>query len=260
MTYRNISRPAGAANWTKTSQWVNWANDEGLAPSVAPVLDPTCAFCYGAVGTRFDGETFSICQQCPPYRGLITAVVPAVYSVDSGLESLLHRYKDFGIQYRWMSAPIGSLAFDFLARHLTCIEERYGEIDIFSVAPQGNSGRGFDHLGKVLSTVSGWLMDWDAELLVKVRQKQDIRGTIDRSCYELNDGKSVAKKNVLLFDDTWTSGSTLASAAATLKRNGARSVVAVTVGRQVSDWGTGPEIKEAIRDRRYDPERCVICG
>jgi predicted amidophosphoribosyltransferase len=159
-----------------------------------------------------------------------------------------------------MSAPVGSLAFDFLARHLTCIEERYGEIDIFSVAPQGNSDRGFDHLGKVLSTVSGWPMDWDADLLVKVRQKQDIRGIVDRSCYELNDGKFVAKKNVLLFDDTWTSGSTLASAAATLKRNGARNVVAVTVGRQVSGWGTGPEIKEAIRDRRYDPERCVICG
>ena len=261
MTYRNISQPAESANWTETSQWVSWASDEVLAPSVAPVLDRTCSFCYGAVGIRdYDGEPFARCQNCLPYRGLINAVIPAVYSLDSGLESLLHRYKDFGPEFRWMSLPLGSLAAEFFVNHLKCIEGRYGSFDVFSLAPQGNADRDFDHLNTMLAVVSDWSVSWETDILVKVRQKQDVRGIVDRSCYGLREGKSVENKKILLFDDTWTSGSTLASAAATLKRNGARTVVAVTIGRQVSDWGTGPEIKEAIRGRRYDPERCVICG
>ncbi|MFD0851212.1 ComF family protein [Actinomadura adrarensis] len=184
-----------------------------------------------------------------------------VYSLDEGLESLLHRFKDFGPEYRWIGALFGSLAIEFFTNHLQCIEERYGKIDIFAVPPAGGASRNFDHMAEIIHSVRPWRTSWDLSLLKKKRNKKDERGQVDTECYDLSPGRGVEGKRVLFLDDTWTSGSTLASAAAAAKRHGAQKVVAVTIGRQLKkEWGTGRDIAQAALRRRYDVGRCVICA
>jgi orotate phosphoribosyltransferase len=78
--------------------------------------------------------------------------------------------------------------------------------------------------------------------------------------YEIN-GDAVKGKRVLLFDDTWTTGASIASSAAVLKSAGARSVVATAVGRQLQANGryyNTQEIVSAVRTRNWGVH-CVLC-
>lgn len=261
MTYREISRPAGSESWTTTGEWVEWVNAERLAPAVAPVLNPTCSLCYGPVGTRYDQRPFPTCQHCNRYKALLDGLVPIAYSLDIGLESMLHRYKDWGPRYRWMRLPLASILVEFLERHLKCIQDKFGSIDIAATTPKGRTARNFDHLGTILSAVTSWPLEWEFNLLTKVRDKTDDRGGIDPDCYRVTEASSVEGRTVLLFDDTWTSGSTIASAAAALRRQGATKVVAITIGRQLAPrFGNAEGIIEATKDRILDVRRCVIDG
>ncbi|WP_158581406.1 ComF family protein [Actinomadura spongiicola] len=204
---------------------------------------------------------FSRCQNCSKYTRVLAGFIPTVYSLDFGLESMLHRYKDFGPQHRWMASPLANLAHGFLAAHCECIVDRYGAIDLATTVPSGSTYRGFDHMAEIISKVSSWSVDWDLQLLEKAKRGRPLRGVIDPSLYRAADVRRISRRSVLLFDDTWTSGSTIASAASVLRSAGARRVVAFTIGRQLKPgWGTSDSLIEAVESRRTSLGRCVICA
>ena len=62
---------------------------------------------------------------------------------------------------------------------------------------------------------------------------------------------------VLLLDDTWTSGSSAASAAAALKLAGARSVAVVVLGRHLDDTAAGAA---GFSPAPYRPWLCAVHG
>ena len=64
--------------------------------------------------------------------------------------------------------------------------------------------------------------------------------------------------NVLLLDDTWVSGASAQSAAAALKRAGARRVAVVVLGRHLdpADRLGGP-LAARLVPGPYDPARCA---
>lgn len=259
MAYRDIIRPRNSQGW-RTDVWTQWAIDSGLAPSVTPVAESTCRMCYGAVGFNIRGEPYSKCQHCSSYASL-AGLVPAAYSLDEGLESMLHRFKDFGDEWRWMRAPLASLAHTFLSMHTGCIERRYGRIELATIVPSSPTSRGFDHLASIISTVASWPVVWNQGVLVKMRPGRPPRGVVDPSFYGLADPRQVTDRTVLLFDDTWTSGSTTASAASRLRSAGARSVVAFTIGRQLTvGWGSSDVVLETVRARKEPLRGCVICA
>lgn len=260
MTYRNILRPAGSSEWTSTQQWVDWMHSESLAPSITPVPNDTCRLCHGATGYMYDGDPFARCPQCSGVGQAVSALIPVAYSMDSGLESMLHRYKDWGAEYRWMAMPLGSLAINFLLKHKICIEDTYGAIDTACTVPRGNTARDFDHLAAIISSVKTWPVQWELDLLRKVKDGRPGRGVMDGSYYAVDKNRDVAGDMVLLFDDTWTSGSSIASAAEALKDAGAATVVAFTIGRQLhAGWGSADAIIEELKNGPDQSERCVIC-
>lgn len=65
---------------------------------------------------------------------------------------------------------------------------------------------------------------------------------------------------VLLVDDTWTTGASLQSAAAALKRAGAAEVAGLVIGRRLDrdDPSAGP-VLAAIASRPFDWDVCVLC-
>lgn len=68
---------------------------------------------------------------------------------------------------------------------------------------------------------------------------------------------------MLLLDDTWTSGASMISSAAALKRAGARAVIGLTLGRQLNidgHFGSTDTIMESISARPWRNSECLLCS
>ena len=135
VAYRDFARPAFATREHSVDDWLRWLEEEGVLVPTAPRPDESCVTCQGAVGSRDDGDYWSGCYQCMGYNGYLDAFVPITYSLDSGLESLLHRIKDFGDTHRWIAGPLGSLLYAFLREHRDCLEDDADGIDVASCRP-----------------------------------------------------------------------------------------------------------------------------
>lgn len=256
--YRGFQQPS----LTSVSGWMTWLSDEKVLLPAAPRPAESCRYCQGAVLPRDDGEYWPQCVNCLRYGGVIDHFVPISYSIDSGLESMLHRFKDWE-DSRWLQAPLGSMLYTFLEAHRDCIEDTVGLIDVAAIVPSDNRKRVFNHLHKVLTTVKG------EPLLKWFRWKEDLvqrdfsvprppRGHLSPDAYLVDD--FARGRTVLVFDDTWTSGSSIASCAAALKKAGATRVVALTLGRQLKEsFGSSDRIIKSVQERTWTADDCVLC-
>jgi predicted amidophosphoribosyltransferase len=250
------------------ADWMDWLEANSVLVPTAPRPDDSCETCQGAVGARDDGQFYDSCYQCGGYNGELDTFVPITYSVASGLESVLHRFKDFGDQYSWMANPLGSLLTTFLSRHRECIEADAGGIDVAAYVPSNNRNRAFNQLDRIVdavkgSPVRGWF-PWDNEVITRdFSETRPGRAEVKPDAYAV-DADAVRGRSVLLLDDTWTSGSSLVSSAAALKRAGASYVLGLTIGRQLNEsghYGSTDEILADVRGgRRWTDDDCVLCS
>ena len=121
--YRNFAEPRFPGGSHTTDDWIAWLQQqEDVLLPVAPHHDHSCSACYGSSGYIDGGRrTWSHCAQCRRYGGAVDCYVPVTYSIDAGLESMLHRYKDFR-DYGWLRFPLTSLLHEFVNRHGDCID------------------------------------------------------------------------------------------------------------------------------------------
>jgi len=267
--YRGFTTPVfDGAETTET--WLAWLEDEHdvLLP-VAPRHERSCALCYGASGYLDGGpETWHLCPHCHGYGGAVDNLIPMTYSIDSGLESMLHRYKDFD-GYPWLTKPLASLLHQFVVHHGDCIDSLSlsGQFDVATIVPS-DGDRSFNHLERLLKGVvkddpvwSRW--NWDNDFLSRSPATlRPRRGELKPEAY-LVDLFVVEGTSVLLLDDTWTSGSSAASSAAALKEAGANDVTVVTLGRQLNfaaAFGSSQEIYDDIASEPWDLRECVVCA
>lgn len=233
--YRWFQRPV-STGWT-SRQWLHWLAEQGVTPSVTPHEQGVCQRCFGPTGRTDDGSTWARCFDCQKvYRGVVDGVLPVCFSVQDGLEGAVWRAKHDGTQ-EWLRVPLASLLHAFLERHYRCVEQRHGQVDIVTVVPSHVSTRGgWDHLKRLHGSVRPWRQPWDLDLLVKLRddRAESRRKAVTPDLFALGPGRDISGSCVLLVDDTYTSGGTLASAAYTLKSAGAATVAAVTLGRQLN--------------------------
>lgn len=98
--------------------------------------------------------------------------------------------------------------------------------------------RGFNQsevLGELITKKFGW--DFAPDLLVRTRKTPQQTGLSKegrekniRGAFSLNPSYHLQFTNYVLFDDVWTTGSTIKEAGKVLKRNGANRVWALTIG------------------------------
>ncbi|MEX2032447.1 MAG: hypothetical protein WEA81_06230, partial [Dehalococcoidia bacterium] len=168
--------------------------------------------------------------------------------------------------HAWIAKPLAAVTRLFLRDHIGCMQRRYGVFDLATIVPTSaakRAKRGFSPLERIIEQHGDWAVEWEPEALVKVETggTRPARGTVDPSHYAPGDGYEVTGCNVLVFDDIWTSGSTVASVAQMLRNEGATGVVALTIGRQLDEKGSGSSISAEARETRpYNPDWCVICG
>ena len=71
----------------------------------------------------------------------------------------------------------------------------------------------------------------------------DLRGSYYPQCFH-PDGKSARRERIVLVEDTWVSGATAASAAGSLREQGADSVLTVPIARVLDThyWESNPYV------------------
>lgn len=226
--------------------------------AVKPPGPGVCRICCGpSEGAR---DTCTSCRRVE--RGLGRELRPltpiSLTTKATALYAALKQYKGRPNhvslrQRRRLAALIGS----FLERHGSCVAP--AGYDAAVVVPSLEIDRGPHPLEDTLRMVDlGGRGLVDALFRGGGRIERNIPDTMAYACRrELVEGR-----RMLLFDDTYTTGAHLHSAAAALGESGARSVHLLVIGRyQRLEWAPGRGLIQwaAIAENRWSEEVCVRC-
>ncbi|MDF9406978.1 MAG: DNA utilization protein GntX [Pelotomaculum sp. PtaB.Bin013] len=184
---------------------------EKMAPS-APDGYYLCSEC------RRHGWPFVLARAAGPYEGI--------------LKEVIHRFKYGGS--RRLAVPLAALMVEVLLS-----ETLYANIDLVLPVPLTYNKlrrRGFNQAGLLAKEIgSGLKIPVSGSVLVKITDTPSQTG-LSRAAREINlknvfkvtDARYLQGKNILIVDDVFTTGSTMSSAAAVVKRAGAVQVFVVT--------------------------------
>ena len=215
--------------------------EPALVPVAAPALGVCCEVCRSGVSTGY-----SRCSQC--YRHDVPRVLPISMSVhQSQLHHRLRNYKAAPSSEgrREHSLVLAALLGLFLERHQECLG---GMHDYVVTVPSPSR----DALDPVVSTLRG----------LSRRRIEALRaiGTSTRPEYELV-APRMDGRVVLLLDDTFTSGQSIAAAHRVLSEGGAKILGPLVIGRHFRpDFPTSIELWSCLQAHKWSLDRCGLCG
>ena len=169
---------------------------------------------------------------------LIDAVAPISYSPAGGeLHRQLRGYKDHPamVAREAFADGLADVLGRFLGEHEACVARAAGVEGAFGLLTTVPSRR-------PAGRVTGALVDLVGRRCSATAGRHDVvlqatgEGAPHRWCASRFRARaSLAQCDVLLVDDTWTSGASAQGAALALKRAGARRVALVVIGRHLDD-------------------------
>jgi hypothetical protein len=207
---------------------------------------------------------YPMCRPCNETAKLLgTGVADAVVPVSLALkgEQYAHelwRYKNAaGRQQQYFRMGLAAVLWRFLAQHENCIRAHCAVscFDVVTMAPS-TSGRPDHPLRTMLADMVGVTRDRYRDLLVPTPESDGLGRAASSRRYA---SAALRGENVLLIDDTWTTGNHGQSAATALKAAGADSVAVVVLGRHLNiDYGNTAEHVTQARLRRFSWEACPL--
>lgn len=224
-----------------------------LAPRAGPDV---CVSCFNFT------RGYERCYACAHTPSYVDAILPVSYSVGSEqLHYALRAYKrlDAEIAQR-LRLELAAVLWRFLARHESCLARAAGApgFELVTTVPSSDPGRDREHpLRSMIAAVVGPTRERHRRLLGT--------GSQPGAPHEFGEHRFTAVEplqgqSVLLVDDTWTTGASANSAAATLKRAGAGPVATVVIGRHLNrEWHENDRKLRGIT-QPYDWERCALCA
>ena len=239
---------------TAAATWFTLRRRTTIYPPEPAGRPGVCAVCRGPAGPGY-----ARCFQCAQHdllgRGLLAdTVVPVSYAVKgTPLAASLWRYKSWRSPDPAARACLLALLLAFLHDHGRCVWRHAGmpAPGRLAVVPTG-CGRPGPH--PLLALAAPYLRLPVTGLAVRPGE-QGRDPNPDRFIAE----RTGPGASVLLLDDSWVSGASAQSAAAALKRAGARHVAVVILGRHVdpADPRSVP-LAARVAPRPYDPDRCAV--
>jgi hypothetical protein len=223
-----------------------------LVPQRAPGV---CTRCFNLT----DG--YEYCYACTRQDAVLDAMTAISYSV--GHEQLHHAlatYKRWrGEAARRLTVQLAAVLWRYLDTHEPCLASAAGVRDfpVVTTVPSGEIARDGQHpLRWMVGDAIGITRGRYTPLLRRSSSVVAPRSfSLDRYVAE----DSLSGEPVLLIDDTWTTGASAQSAAATLKAAGAGVVAAVVIGRHVNrEWHENDRRLRALPP--FDWNRCALCG
>ena len=225
-----------------------------LYPLEPPGRPGICAVCRGPAGPGF-----ARCYQCAQHdllgRSLLAdAVVPVSYAVKgTAFAADLWRYKSWPAPGAAARTSMLALLLAFLHDHGACVWRHAGmpAPSRLAVVPTG-CGRPGPH---PLLALSAPYLRLPVTRLVIRPGEQGRDPNVNRFSAE----RTPVRASVLLLEDTWVSGASAQSAAAALKRAGARHVAVVVLGRHIDPADRlGGLLAARLAPAPYDVARCSV--
>ena len=217
--------------------------------------DGVCRRCFNLT----DG--YDLCFACEHGGDSIDVVAPISYSIaGEQLHHALAAYKRLSAGWtRTLTVQLAAVLWRHLALHERCVARAAG-VEGFAtvtVVPSGSPDRHPPHpLEEIVARLIEPTRERYAPLLRRTPTPVPLHSfSPDRFVATTGlDGQPV-----LLIDDTWTTGASAQSAAATLKKAGSGAVAAVVIGRHLNrDWGDNDRRLQALPSP-FDWARCVCC-
>lgn len=218
--------------------------------------DGVCRRCFNLT----DG--YRLCFACEHGGDSADVVAPISYSV--GGEQLHHAlasYKRSSADWtRVLVVQLAAVLWRHLALHEACLARAAGvsRFERVTTVPSGTMGRNPPHpLDEIVSQLVAPTREHHAALLRRTDRTVPL--------HSFNPDRFAATQRlhgepVLLVDDTWTTGASAQSAAATLKKAGSGPVAVLVIGRHLNrDWGENDRRLRAL-PTPFDWTRCVCCA
>jgi len=239
---------------TGSATWFTLRRRTTIYPLEPAGRPGVCAVCRGPARGGY-----ARCYQCAQHDllgpGLLAdAVAPISYAVKgTAFATGLWRYKSRRSPDPAVRAALLALLLAFLHDHGRCVWQRAGmpAPGRLAVVPSG-CGRPGPH---PLLEMAGPYLRLPMTGLVIRPGEQGRDPNPDRFISE----RTGPRASVLLLDDSWVSGASAQSAAAALKRAGARHVAVVTLGRHLdpADERSAP-LAARLAPCGYDPDSCAV--
>ena len=239
---------------TGSATWFDLRRRTTIYPPEPAGRPGVCAVCRGPARPRF-----ARCYQCAQHDllglGLLAdVVVPISYAVKgTAFATGLWRYKSWRSPDPAARACLLALLLSFLHDHGRCVWRHAGmpAPGRLAVVPTG-CGRPGPH---PLLEMAGPYLRLPVTGLVIRPGEQGRDPNPDRFTSE----RARLGASVLLLDDSWVSGASAQSAAAALKRAGARHVAVVALGRHLDRADErSASLAARLAPRGYDPDSCAV--
>ncbi|QFQ98086.1 hypothetical protein F9278_19815 [Streptomyces phaeolivaceus] len=206
---------------------------------------PTCWQCYEA-GRILD-------------PGVADAVVPVSLALKGEqYANELWRYKNTaGPQQQYFRMGLAAVLWRFLTLHEGCVAGRCAVpgFDIVTTVPS-TSGRTNHPLRTMVADMIGPTRERHRDILAPAPDASALGRTASPTRYSAS---ALWGENVLLIDDTWTTGHHAQSAATALKAAGAGSVAVVVLGRHLNtSYGETATHVQQARLRRFSWGACAL--
>jgi len=195
---------------------------------IKPVLNQICPFCHLP---SFKGKTHPVCQKKEALDGLIS-----LFYYRGLIRKIISKLK-----YRFIKDLKGELD-DLLIKKILLQKPPFLKDSSLILIPvplhkKRQNYRGFNQteiLGQDLALFFNWqfkphLLKRTKNILPQASLNKEQRIKNIKGAFEING--SVKGLNFLIFDDVWTTGSTLKEMALVLKKNKAKSVWGLTICR-----------------------------
>jgi hypothetical protein len=199
----------------------------------APAGPGVCATCWTFIDAAYP-RCFKCGREVPRFAD---KVVPITYSVYGQMHHALRSYKDGPTKKTrdTFTMDLAAILWRFLRDHEPCLASSVGSsgFSVVTVVPSATAVR--DHargrLRQIVGQVVGPTRDRYARLLTPTDSSTPPHKYDPERFSAL---QQLHGDDVLLVDDTWTTGASVQSAARTLKLAGAGRIGVVVIGRQIS--------------------------
>ncbi len=223
-----------------------------LGPLPGPAV---CELCFDLTGGHLR------CYGCAHNGQWLDLVAPISYSVaHEQLHHALAGYKRPPEEVaKRFEVELAAVLWRHLAAHEQCVALATGvrqQFDLVTTVPSSSPSRAETHpLCRIVGELCGPTRDRYERLLLRTN-----RGTVPHtpSLEKFEPIRDLDGANILLIDDTWTTGANAQSAASALKSAGARKVAAVVIGRHLHrDHGDNNRRLRALLTP-FQWDRCAV--
>jgi predicted amidophosphoribosyltransferase len=223
-----------------------------LLPPASPGAEGVCSVCLTFT------QGYTTCYRCGHQPRGADAVLPISYSIHMGqLHAALRGYKEGWRSARRLKGELAAVLWRFLARHEACLARRVGveRFDAVTTVPSSDRERDASHpLHDIVGRIVRPTADRHERMLWRSTEEVEPR-QVDVRRYAAT--RAFVGENVLLIDDTWTTGASVQSAALALKAAGVGLVGVVVIGRHIrEDYEDNEERLRALP--RFSWERCAF--